>query len=175
MFLKIEDIGPEGLEVVEPVAAGVLASWLGDDDIYQVSGDGTVELRADRVGRDILVKGRITAPLKAECSRCLADIGLGADVAFTVLFSERSAFGPAQEEAEGDGGQQFYSGPVIELDEALRDELVLSLPMVPRCAEDCKGLCPSCGVNLNAGACGCVAVETPVASALRVNKRKSLS
>jgi len=175
MFLKIEDIGPGGLEVREPVAAGVLASWLGEDGIYRVEGDGTVELRADCVGRDILVKGRLAAPLTAECSRCLKEIELYADVAFTVLFAERSAFEPVREETGDDGGQQFFSGPVIELEDTLRDELVLSLPMVPRCSEDCRGLCPLCGVNLNEGACGCAAVETPMAAALRVNKRKSSS
>ena len=59
------------------------------------------------------------------------------------------SFDPRQAEEE------VYSGKVIDLDPLVREQLVLSLPAYPVCREDCKGLCPVCGANLNERECGC--------------------
>jgi uncharacterized protein len=48
-----------------------------------------------------------------------------------------------------------FEGDSIDLTEILREQIVLALPMYPRCKEDCRGLCSVCGANLNLGECGC--------------------
>lgn len=69
-----------------------------------------------------------------------------------------SAAGP---EAEGEPLDEadldvvFYDEPVLPLEEIAREQALISLPMKPLCSEDCRGLCPECGKNLNAGDCAC--------------------
>ena len=59
---------------------------------------------------------------------------------------------------EDDLETSYYRDDQIDLNELLREQFYLALPMKPLCLEDCRGLCSQCGTNLNAGACGC-AVE----------------
>jgi len=178
VFIKIEDIGPEGLTLDEPLPVRELAGWLGEDSVYRAVAPGTASVSANWVGPNILVRGSVSAMLGSECSRCLRDTSQRFEVPFTVLFTERIPHAATEEEKDGgdeaatreaeEGEQQFFGGPIIELDEVLRDNLVLNLPMAPRCSDDCKGLCPSCGRDLNEGRCGCAGVETPLAAALKV-------
>ena len=58
---------------------------------------------------------------------------------------------------EDDLETSYYRDEVIDLDELMREQFYLALPMKPLCREDCRGLCPQCGVNLNSGTCDCVA------------------
>ena len=53
-----------------------------------------------------------------------------------------------------------FDGEVIELEPLLREQFVLSLPYAPLCREDCKGLCPTCGTNLNESTCNCTPSKT---------------
>jgi uncharacterized protein len=55
----------------------------------------------------------------------------------------------------GQAEEEAYTGKVIDLDPILREQLLLSLPSYPVCKDDCKGLCPVCGANLNDRECGC--------------------
>jgi len=167
MFIKVEDIGPDGLEVSEDVGPDTVAGWLGDDGMYRPGGPAKVTLYAGRVGQGVLVKGRIDAPIAAECARCLKEIGLSASVPFTVLYTDRSGLGANAAREKLEEGEQYFNGPIIELDDGLRDELVLSLPMVARCSEECKGLCLDCGADLNDGPCGCHKGGSVLGEALR--------
>jgi uncharacterized protein len=54
-----------------------------------------------------------------------------------------------------EGGLIIFAGREIDLKEALQEQVVMSIPMRPLCAETCKGLCSRCGANLNDGDCGC--------------------
>lgn len=177
MFIKIEDIGPRGLALSEPLPEETLREWLEGDSIHRPIGSGATRADVVRVGHNVLVRGAVSATLIAGCARCLKESSRWYDVPFTVLFSERvlhsAAGGTAgdgeEEEREGqDGEHQFFSGPIIELDEVLRDNLLLILPMAPLCAEDCGGLCPACGQDRNVGACGCAETNSPLAAALRI-------
>ena len=55
----------------------------------------------------------------------------------------------------GEAEEDVYSGKEIDLDPILREQLLLALPGYPVCKDDCKGLCPVCGANLNDRECGC--------------------
>ena len=64
------------------------------------------------------------------------------------------------EEALDDGGDDhliWYEGEEIDLSPLLRERLLLALPTLPLCRDDCRGLCARCGADLNAGPCGCAA------------------
>ena len=55
----------------------------------------------------------------------------------------------------------YYDGERLDLGDVVREQLFLSLPLKRLCREDCRGLCPTCGKNLNTGACGCPPPEEP--------------
>jgi uncharacterized protein len=174
MFIKVEEIGPDGLELDEPLPAAEISKGLGAGTVFRPIGDGRAAVTAEWVGHDVLVHGTVSATMGAECSRCLAALSERFEVPFTVLFAKRaSETGAKKEGTEGgedeEGEHLFFEGPVIELDDVVRDNLLLGLPMAPTCAPDCRGLCASCGANLNEGPCGCPVeqVESPLAAALR--------
>ena len=167
MFIKIEDIGPEGVVLSEPVPADTIAAWLDTGAIFRPAGDGSARAEVSWAGQNIVVRGTVSATLAADCSLCLKGMTERYEVPFTVLFAERLSGAQAEESREGEEGEYvFFGGPIIELDDVLRDNLVVNLPMAPRCSEECKGLCPSCGRDLNLGRCACAGVSSPLAAAM---------
>ena len=86
------------------------------------------------------------AKVLTSCDRCLADLELDMDIDENYyLFPENTP-----------DVDYFYSGEEIELDDFVRESLVMNMPGKVLCSEDCKGLCSKCGADLNLGKCGCV-------------------
>jgi uncharacterized protein len=117
-----------------------------------VLGEFDVEKTGDRVS----VRGTVTTTARLECVRCLAAFDRPVRAPLEV-FAERSGGGRPRDEAEleRDAYMRFHDGRRLDLREEAREVLLLELPMVPRCREDCRGLCPKCGADRNAGPCGC--------------------
>lgn len=101
-----------------------------------------LDVRIESVTEGVLVTVSATAPVAGECARCLEPVTQTVTVQCQELFS--------YEQNGGDGGEDGYSldGDLLDLEPALRDALVLALPLAPRCQEDCPGLCAECGVRL---------------------------
>ncbi|HEX9704926.1 MAG TPA: DUF177 domain-containing protein [Gemmatimonadales bacterium] len=99
--------------------------------------------------------GRLQAVVAAECRRCLAPVTVPLAVEIGALFSQEpgAADDPETYPVERDAG-------TIDVRGAVREELILALPKYVVCREDCRGLCPRCGKDLNAGPCGCTATAT---------------
>ena len=124
-------------------------------------------LRITKDSRKIRVTGRLRATLEVECSRCLEPFRVPVDADLDQMFlPEGTEVTSASDDDDEDGGQQadagvsFYKDDTIDLGEMMRDEFYLALPMKPLCKEDCKGLCPVCGVNWNRETCTCKVVWT---------------
>lgn len=107
----------------------------------------TGTLRAESVVEGILVTGRVSGQISAECARCLAGLGSGVEVEVCELFASGSP--------EPDDDVYRVGGTEIHLEPMLRDALTLALPLNPLCRRDCKGLCAGCGADLNATECAC--------------------
>ena len=91
-----------------------------------------------------------------ECSRCLAGYAFQEDETFSlVLYPRAGAPSPAEELSRGDLDVVLYDDPVVPLAPLAEERVQMALPMKPLCKADCKGLCPSCGKDLNLGACAC--------------------
>lgn len=101
-------------------------------------------------GEGVPVEGSFKAETEVFCSRCLKAFNYPVKYEFSEYFAKQ----PEQDE-----GIYSYTADVIDLDTMLEDNIVMSLPMRFLCREDCKGLCPSCGKDLNEGECGCVPEE----------------
>jgi len=104
-----------------------------------------LNVRLEGVAEGVLVTATVRAPLVGECARCLDVFASATEVRFTELFTY---------EASGDDTDGYLlDGDLLDIESALRDALVLELPLAPLCADDCPGLCPECGVRLaDAGA-----------------------
>lgn len=103
-------------------------------------GDLELDVRLEDVTDGVLVTARVTAPLAGECARCLDEFTSSTQVGFQELFAV---------EAGGSGDDGYVlDGDLLDLEPALRDALVLDLPLSPLCSPDCAGLCSKCGVRL---------------------------
>src|SRR5918993_494831 len=103
--------------------------------------------------------GTVRTELELSCSRCLEPFRLPIDASFEQRFLPATEMA-TQEEREvqdEDFEVSYYRDDQIDLNELLREQFYLALPMKPLCEEACKGLCPQCGTNLNTGTCGCAA------------------
>ena len=110
----------------------------------------------EKTGERVSVRGLLAATARLECVRCLTAFELPLEAALQV-FAERAGSGRAREEEalERDEYMRFHDGRQLDVCDEARESLLLEVPMVPRCREDCRGLCPRCGADLNAGPCGC--------------------
>ena len=105
----------------------------------------TVDALLEWVNDGVLATGTATAPWEAECRRCLGPVRGKATAEFRELF----------EEASREGETYPLRGDRIDLAPLAQEALLLELPLAPLCRDDCQGLCPSCGAELNAGPCRC--------------------
>jgi uncharacterized protein len=103
-------------------------------------GELHLQVQLEDVSDGVLVTGVVTAPLVGECARCLDEFASSTRVRFCELF----AADPGESEDDG----YLLDGDLLDLEPALRDVLVLDLPLSPLCREDCLGLCSRCGVKL---------------------------
>ncbi len=94
-------------------------------------------------------QGQIHTVIRAECRRCLAETDLAIDAPVSVLFTEEA--NPEDPAAYGIPPRSTH----LDLSEAVREELTLAVPEYVLCREDCRGLCPQCGTDLNTGTCRC--------------------
>ena len=123
--------------------------WSGDVITYvrPVSFSGTYMLADETV----IVRGNARAQIESPCARCLKPTITEVEAEVEEAFIRDTGDGTAQ----ADEDQYTYSGHVLELDEAVRTALLLELPARVLCKEDCKGLCPQCGQDLNINECSC--------------------
>jgi uncharacterized protein len=109
-----------------------------------------VDLVLERVSEGIVVRGPIRTRWHASCSRCLAPVGGELVVNVGELYERHPLEGETYLLSEDD---------IVDLEPLIRDALLLELPAVPLCRPDCKGLCPSCGVDHNLTSCDCTTGE----------------
>ncbi len=106
---------------------------------------------------NVSVSGKIACFVCGSCDRCLEKVSKQFVLSFNQTFLKDQA---------DDGESYCYSGSKLDVTKAVQDEIVLSLPTLLLCKEDCKGLCPKCGANRNTTDCGCNTQKENAFSAL---------
>jgi uncharacterized protein len=106
----------------------------------------TLDLRLESVVEGVLVSGTVTAPITAECARCLTPVSGTVSVPVTELFAYP---GSATEQTSDEDEVSHLIGDMLDLEPLVRDALVLDLPLSPLCRDDCRGLCAGCGERLD--------------------------
>ncbi len=116
------------------------------------------------------LEGRVDTELELSCGRCLDPYRLRVDAPFDIRYLPASAAStePEHEVEDEDLETSYYRDDRIDLNELLREQFYLALPMKPLCRDECRGLCAQCGTNLNTGTCECApAWEDPRLAVLK--------
>ena len=118
-----------------------------------------VELSVTKSQDQLICRGKVRTSAKMECSRCLAEYeeSISSDLDFVIDLAGNLDGMKSEEEG------YFFAEPssaFFEIDDLVREAIILSLPLKPLCSEDCKGLCPICGTDLNKSQCSCVKEKT---------------
>ena len=117
-------------------------------DQVEECGPASARLRIEEISGGVLVRGEAAASMRLLCNRCLAPARFEASAPVLLVCGEAPP--------GGGGGEVLPITPDGEIDlaDALRDELSLSVPLAPLCSRACRGLCPVCGSDLNTEPCG---------------------
>lgn len=106
-------------------------------------------IKVTRVPDDLFVEGTVEAQLKLECVRCLEPF------VYPLALELEESFRLPKAKPEPDKPYTVRSDGKLDLAPLLREQIWLAIPMKPLCDQNCKGLCPQCGVNLNHESCTC--------------------
>jgi uncharacterized protein len=175
MFLDVHELALHPIDFAEEFQRGLI-DW-GEDARQRTSlkTTGRAELVEEHHGKhkiikDIRLKGKLSVGFELNCARCLEPVAQNVNREFELLYRPLGVDAGRDElsvtDAEAEIG--YYQGEGLLLEDVLREQVLLALPLKVTCREDCKGLCPQCGTNLNQGQCSCVTlVEDPRWSALK--------
>jgi uncharacterized protein len=137
-----------------------------EDDYARLAGSVRVAGHASRKRGEVDLRGSIEASVELNCDRCLAPVAMPVRLDFKAELGMTDKSAGATEATEAtelqDTDLDFstYDGEAINLDEIVREQILLSLPARQLCSDDCKGLCLDCGANLNEQTCDCKRNET---------------
>ena len=120
--------------------------------------EGVAEL-LPHTGGEVRVKGKVETNLETECDRCLATTTYPVSADFDLFYKPAEVVSGQDEIAldEGEAEIAFYEEPGLELEQIVREQVLLQIPMQRVCKAECKGICPLCGANRNEVSCQCEA------------------
>lgn len=167
MYIRIQDLEVRALAFKEEYPADTLP--LGEDvrQVQPLSTSGRADVvHEHRGGKDVVsdirVIGNLATTLELHCARCLDPVRREIASSFDLLYRPLGVDAGPHERAVGDADLEigYYEGDGMELTDILKEQVLLAVPVKAVCREECKGLCPHCGKNLNAETCNC-AQEAP--------------
>jgi uncharacterized protein len=156
--IAIKSIPETGLEIKLDLGQEWFSRWQEADpglEFREAAVTGRVSLA--KLGKDILVRGRLEGKLGLSCGRCLEPFQAPVASDFDLLLAPGpQALGAVEEELTAqDLDTDFYAGDTVDLESIIREQIILMMPLKPLCTETCQGLCPHCGANLNREICTC--------------------
>ncbi len=162
MLIEIRDLELHPVDFDEEFRPGMIDLAVDFRQIAPLRTKGRAQLVQEQHGKhqsinDIRLAGKLATKLETACARCLepvpVDIKRDFDLLYRPLGSDagRDELSVTAAEAE----ISYYQGEGLLLEDALREQVLLAVPLKAICRQDCKGLCPHCGVNLNVEQCSC--------------------
>ena len=162
MLIRVRELELRKLEFDENYQPGAIEFGPEFRQVGPLHSQGRAEVVVEHRGHhqdveDIRLVGSVQAQLEFSCARCLEPVRHEIDRSFDLIFRPQGVDRRADEssisEAETEIG--YYTGEGLMLEDALREQVLLATPVRALCREDCKGLCPHCGRNLNLEQCHC--------------------
>jgi uncharacterized protein len=157
MFLSVKEMELRKIRFDETFESGQI-DFAGEDleQAGPLHATGSAELLANSEG-ELRIRAHYTVEMTAQCDRCLGQARFPLDVNFDLFYRPVSSIARAEEVEidEGEAEIGFYEGGGLELEQILREQVLLALPMQRVCSDACKGICPVCGRNRNEAECDC--------------------
>jgi len=162
MKIRIQDLEFRNLEFAHQFQPGEIDFGSEVRQVGSLQTDGRAELIREHHGGnesidDIRLVGKLDGRIEVGCARCLEPVEIPISRSFDLLYrpldSEKGSDEVAINEAETEIG--YYSGDGMELEDSLREQVLLAVPIKTLCRYDCKGLCVTCGANRNEQLCSC--------------------
>lgn len=180
MFFEIRDLELHPIEFSEKFSPETIDLAPDYRQVTPVETSGRADLVEEHHGKhkiiqDIRVQGRLATTLESNCARCLEPLTQDVRREFDLLYRPLGADAGRDEISVTDAEAEisYYEGEGILLDDVVREQILLAVPLKVTCREDCKGLCPHCGKNLNQENCSCeVTREEPRWAALKEIRSK---
>jgi uncharacterized protein len=132
-----------------------------DEEHARLTEPPEVTGRVQTSGHEVRLRGQITARAEIDCDRCLKSVPVPVETEFDVTYVPEADYreSEAAELREEDLSLSVFDGETIDVDELVREQLLLALPTRALCTDECKGLCPVCGADRNSDACHCETKE----------------
>ncbi len=135
---------------------------LADGEDYEILGRIKGQVTFSLLQDKVLMEGNLDATFRMDCIRCLKKVEIPIQKSFSMFFIKKqedyvedSAVDPDEEDVG------FFKGKFIHPDNDIRELLLIDLPDYPLCGDECRGLCPGCGANLNKEPCRCAPEQKP--------------
>lgn len=131
------------------------------DERVRLTGPAAVNGRIRIAGNEVFVNGHIDTRTQVECDRCLQPVELPVNADFSLEYISDSDYesSEAAELTEEEMSVAVFDGQALDVDEIVKEQILLAVPTRMLCREDCKGICPECGADRNTGECHCVTKE----------------
>lgn len=162
MLIRVKELELQKLEFDENLPPGAVDFGPDLTQTGTMHAQGRAELVVEHCGHrqdieDIRLVGQLDTRIEVSCARCLDPVTHKVKREFDLLYRPQGVDRRGEEvsisEAETEIG--YYQGEGLMLEDALREQVLLATPVKTLCREDCKGLCPRCGRNLNQEQCDC--------------------
>lgn len=131
------------------------------DERVRLTQPAEVKGNVKLAGHEVFVSGHVETRAQLECDRCLqlVELPVSADFALEYITGSDYESSSAAALSEEEMAVSVFDGQSIDVDEIVKEQILLAVPARTLCREDCKGICPECGTDLNAGRCNCDADE----------------
>ncbi len=154
MKLDVSHVPETGLGVNVELDAGEVDI---SDATAGLTGNLQLNGRVLEAGEEMLLEGKLRGTLSLSCSRCLNSFLQPFEIAVSAKYvnAAENAHEDQADAGPRDVTRISFVGDEIDLSSGIREDLLLNVPLKPLCREDCRGLCPQCGADLNEGECTC--------------------
>ena len=162
MEFKVSDLEQEPIDFDVALEPGKVELGEEAEQVGLLAAAGRAEVLHEHRGpkeivADIRLKGQFKGNFEVKCARCVEPVEVPLEAEYDLIFRPEAVDAQLGERAitapETEIG--YYQGDSLLLEDVLREQVLLSLPVRTLCKPDCKGLCPRCGENRNSTACAC--------------------
>ena len=131
------------------------------DERVKLGGPARVNGKIRLAGNEVFVNGHVDTQAQVECDRCLkpVEIPVSADFELEYITGSKYESSGVAELTEAEMSVSVFDGEAVDVDEIVKEQILLAVPTRMLCREDCKGICPQCGTDRNTGECNCVTEE----------------
>jgi uncharacterized protein len=131
------------------------------DEGVKLTAPATVNGRIRLAGNEVFVNGHVDTRTQVECDRCLKMIELPVNADFELEYITGTEYESSEvaELTEAEMSVSVFDGHALDVDEIVKEQILLAVPTRMLCREDCKGICPQCGTDRNTGECNCETKE----------------